>query len=467
MRVLVVGGGAREHAIVRALSKAFAEVVAVSSNANPGIDALAQATLRADPTDGAAVTRFAQSQKVDYAVIGPEAPLAAGVSDALRAVQIPVVGPSKAAAQIESSKAFTRELLARYQVEHVPKFAIARNPAEVDTGIASLGGPFVVKPPGLTAGKGVWVQGLDFSATQQGADYAKGLTAGGASVILEEKLEGEEFSLMAFVTDSGIYPMPVVQDYKRAQEGDKGGNTGGMGSYSQRDHLLPFLSRENYDTALGVLQQTVQALQKEGLPYRGILYGGFMHTARGPLLLEFNARFGDPEGINVLTLYEEGDFAQLLYGVATGKVDPNLVRFRLRATVVKYVVPPGYGGSARAGGVVSLDEPKIESDGVHVFYGSVDAVGSSQVRFTTSRGIALVGEASAIHEAGTRVEEALKSVKGDFYVRHDIGSKEDLARRTEHMRKIFAPAAKPSPLPLSVLPPDAPPSSAGTAEQLI
>jgi phosphoribosylamine---glycine ligase len=289
----------------------------------------------------------------------------------------------------------------------------------------------------------------------------------GGSVLLEEKLEGEEFSQMAFVTDSGVYPMPAVQDFKRAKEGNLGGNTGGMGSYSQRDHLLPFLSAQARDQALAIVERTVAALRAEGLPYRGILYGGFMLTARGPLLLEFNARFGDPEGINVLSLYEEGDFASLLLGVANGRVDPNLVRFRLRATVVKYLVPPGYGERPQAGGVLEVDAPAIEAAGLRVFYGSVDEVGPGRVRLSNSRGIALAAEASAIHEAGTRVEAALKFVKGAYYVRHDIGTKEDLARRTEHIRQLLAPGAKASPLPLSVAPPDAPPSSSASPEEMI
>ncbi|HTS33619.1 MAG TPA: phosphoribosylamine--glycine ligase [Thermoplasmata archaeon] len=468
MRFLVVGGGAREHAIAWALAKANAEVVVASSNRNPGLQRLAAASAAVDPTNTARVVEFARAQRVEAAVIGPEAPLAAGLADALRAAEIPTVGPNQAAARIESSKRFCRELLARHGVPGQPKFLLPASVEEVDRALAEFAGaPFVVKPSGLTAGKGVWVQGSDFTEPREGASYAKSLLVQGGSVLLEEKLEGEEFSQMAFVTDSGVYPMPAVQDFKRAKEGNLGGNTGGMGSYSQRDHLLPFLSAQARDQALAIVERTVAALRAEGLPYRGILYGGFMLTARGPLLLEFNARFGDPEGINVLSLYEEGDFANLLLGVASGRVDPNLVRFRLRATVVKYLVPPGYGERPQAGGVLEVDAPAIEAAGLRVFYGSVDEVGPGRVRLSNSRGIALAAEASAIHEAGTRVEAALKFVKGAYYVRHDIGTKEDLARRTEHIRQLLAPGAKASPLPLSVAPPDAPPSSSASPEEMI
>ncbi len=470
MRVLVVGAGAREHAIGECLVAAGAEVVVAAASTNPGLSALARAYARVDPTRPDAVVAVARERSVHYAVIGPEAPLAAGVGDALRAAEVPVVGPSRAGARIESSKRFCRELLAKHGIPAAPRVLPVMNLDEVDSRIAELNRPFVVKPIGLTSGKGVWVQGSDFTSPSEGASYAKQLLAsasGRDGVLLEERIEGEEFSLMAFVTDSGVYPMPVVQDYKRAGEGDTGANTGGMGSYSQRDHLLPFLSPSMRDRAVEILTRTVEALRQEGIPYRGVLYGGFMLSPQGPILLEYNARFGDPEAINVLSLYEEGNFAELLYGVATGRVDPTLLRFRLRATVVRYLVPPGYPTAPRADGLLTLDLPAIEAAGVRVRYGAVEPAGPSTVRLSTSRGVALVGEASAVHEAASRVESALEFVKGEYVVRHDIGTHDDLVRRTEHLRRLLVPGAKASPLPLSVAAPDAPPSSAGTAEQVL
>lgn len=467
MRILVIGGGAREHAIGSVLARTGAEIVVASANANPGLERLARASARIDPTDPARVVAFARAQHVDLAVVGPEAPLAAGVADALRGAEVPTVGPDRSSARIETSKWFCRDLLSRRAVAGQPRWAAPETPDDVDREVATFPAPFVVKPSGLTAGKGVWVQGADFTDPKDGGNYAKSILLQGGRVLFEERLEGEEFSLMAFVTDSGVYPMPSVQDFKRALEGDHGGNTGGMGSYSQRDHLLPFLSAADRDAAVEILRASVRALSAESLPYRGILYGGFMLTADGPRLLEFNARFGDPEGINVLTLYEDGDFAELLLGVATGRVDPNLIRFRLRSTVVKYLVPPGYGQRPKAGGLLTLDEAAIEAAGVHVVYGSVDVAGPGAVRLGTSRGVALVGEASAIHEAGSRVESALRFVQGEYYLRHDIGTKTDLEMRWEHLRRLRAPHAKPSPLPLSVAPPDAPPSSAAPPEQRI
>jgi phosphoribosylamine---glycine ligase len=467
MRFLVVGGGAREHAIAATLHRAGAEIAIASPNANPGLERLATRSVRTEVSDAPRIVAFARAAGSEFAVIGPEAALAAGVADALRTAEIPTVGPSTAAAQIETSKRFTRELLARHGIAAQPRWTSPASVDDVDRAIAEIGSPCVVKPSGLTGGKGVWVQGADFDDPKDGAIYAKSILLQGGGVVVEEKLEGEEFSQMAFVTDSGLYPMPAVQDFKRALEGNRGGNTGGMGSYSQRDHLLPFLAAEDRDRALDVMRRTVDALRADGFPYRGVLYGGFMLTARGPVLVEYNARFGDPEGINALTLYEEGNFAELLAGVATGRVDPELVQFRLRSTVVKYLVPPGYGEQPRPGGLLFLDSEAIEAAGVHVFFGHVEAVGPGTVKLGSSRSVALVGEASAIHEAGTRVEAALQYVKGDYYVRHDIGSKEDLQRRWEHMRQLKAPGAKPSPIPLSVAPADHAPSSAGPPEQLL
>jgi phosphoribosylamine--glycine ligase len=468
MRVLVVGGGAREHALGWALDRSGAEVVVASPNVNPGLDRLARANARLDPTQAGPIVDFARRERVTLAVIGPEAPLAAGVTDALWKAEIPVMGPSKAAARIETSKSFCRELLAKHRIDAQPKFATIAHVDEVGPRVKEFGEPFVVKPAGLTGGKGVWVQGADFQTAEEGAAYARKLLASGAEgIVLEEKLEGEEFSQMAFVTDSGVYPLPAVQDFKRALEGDQGANTGGLGSYSQRDHLLPFLSSSLRERAIEVVKKTADALREDGSPFRGVLYGGFMMTAGGPKLLEFNARFGDPEALNVLTLYEEGDFDELLLGVATGRVDTTLLTYRLRATVVKYIVPPGYGAAPKTGGVVTLDEPSILDAGARVFFGAVEAAGAGQVTLSASRGVALVGEASAIHEASRRVDDALAFVKGEYYVRRDIGTKADLARRVEHARRLLVPGAKPSPLPLSVAPPDAAPSSAGTAEQVL
>ncbi|MCI4337988.1 MAG: phosphoribosylamine--glycine ligase [Thermoplasmata archaeon] len=471
MRILLVGGGAREHALGEAIHSAPAELVVVSPTENPGLAVIAEHAYRAPLTDAAAILKVAQTRAVDLAVLGPEAPIAAGVADVLRGGGIPVVGPSRAAARIESSKRFCRELLARHSIDASPRWRGATTLDELGRAIAEVGSPFVVKPVSLTSGKGVLVQGSDFATAEEGARLARRMLSaeGGerGGLLVEEKLEGEEFSLMAFVSDGTLYPMPLVQDYKRALEGGQGPNTGGMGSYSQRDHLLPFLSELQYEAALATMRAVVKAMVADDLDYRGVLYGGFMLTASGPKLLEFNARFGDPESLNALTLLERGNFATLLSDIAHGRRLGSPPSFRLRASVVKYAVPVGYGGSPQVGALVGYDPVAIERAGVRLYFGAVEAAGPDRVRFSSSRGLALVGEASAIWEAGTRVEEALKALTGPFYARHDIASREDLTARVEHMRQLLSPGAKASPLPLSVAAPTAPAASHAKVGQLI
>lgn len=438
-KVLIVGAGGREHALGAALARSEAQVFVAAPTPHPGLKRLSRGykTLRVE--DGAGLAAWARQIGAGLAVLGPDAAVASGVADSLRAAGVPAVGPGASAARIESSKAFARDLMARHSIPGLPKFRSVRSAEEIAPALAVTGEPFVVKPSWLTAGKGVWVQGVDFATREEGTAYAKRLFAEGRGepVVLEERLEGEEFSLMAFVDGKTVHPMPVVQDYKRALEGDKGGNTGGMGSYSLRDGRLPFLSEADLTEAVDILQRTVSAMREEGLEYRGILYGGFMATRQGVHVIEFNARFGDPEALNVLTVFDGTDFSELLAGVAGGHVDPVHVRFRKRATVVKYLVPPGYGSSPKPGGILTLSPDLYLEEGVTLYYGSVTpGPKENQVVMGTSRGLALVGEGSALKDAYARVEEAVKHVQGTFEMRHDIANAVDVARRTDHVRTL-------------------------------
>ena len=273
---------------------------------------------------------------------------------------------------------------------------------------------------------------------------------------------------MAFVTDSGVYPMPAVQDFKRALEGDHGGNTGGMGAYSQRDHLLPFLSAADRDRALDVIEKAVAGAAGRGsiLP-RDPLRRVHAHRRRAAAA-RVQRPVRRPRGDERPHPLRGGELrrAPLRGGDRPRRPEPGPVP----PTGDRREVPRAPGlrepRSSRAGSI-SLDEDAIGADGVQVFYGGVEAAGPGTVRLGSSRGIALAGEASAIFEAGVRVEAALRHVRGEYYVRHDIGTKEDLARRTEHMRQLLVPGAKASPLPLSVAAADAPPSSSAPAWQLV
>ncbi|MCL4324835.1 MAG: phosphoribosylamine--glycine ligase [Candidatus Thermoplasmatota archaeon] len=442
MKVLLVGSGGREHAIGEALRRSEAEVFVAAPTVNPGLHRLAREYRTLPVDDGEAITQWAKACRVSLAVLGPDASVAAGVADNLRAAGIPTVGPGKDGARMESSKAFAREFLDRHGIRETPQFQIVKSPGEIEGALSSFAETgFVLKPSWLTAGKGVLVGGVDFQTPTEGRQLASQMLAEGkgAPLVVEEKLDGEEFSLMAFVDGKHVYPMPLVKDYKRALDGDLGGNTGGMGSFSTRDHLLPYVSSADRDTSVALLERTVTALQKEGIDYRGILYAGFMMTRRGPLILEFNARFGDPEALNVLTLYNGTDFAPLLLSLAEGNLNRTFLDFRLRASVVKYLVPPGYGSHPTSGGILEIDEAALARNAISLYYGSVTpGPHPGSVVLGTSRAIALVAEASALREALVRVEDGIRCVKGTFDLRHDIATAIDLKKRTSHMDTVRA-----------------------------
>lgn len=437
MRVLAVGGGAREHAIVRALARSGAEVFVCMKNSNPGIARLAKEVALVDETDVQKVVDFARAKSVELAIVGPEAPLEAGLVDGLEAAEIPTAGPTKGAARIETSKSFMRNLMKKHGVRGSVKFAKADTVRDVLTALDSFGTDIVVKPVGLTGGKGVKVFGEHLMTRQDIITYADEIISkriGGASIVIEEKLVGEEFTVQAFCDGKRVVPMPAVQDHKRAYEGDQGPNTGGMGSYSQEDGLLPFLSRHDYDEAVSIMTDTVRALEKEEADYRGPLYGQFMLTKDGPKVIEFNARFGDPEAMNVLSLLES-DFGAICEGIAAGDLSKKEVRFASKASVCKYVVPQGYGSTPLSGEEIRVDEKAIEAAGAILYYANVNEK-DGRVFTTTSRSVGVVGLAGNIEEAERIAEDGVQHVTGKVFVRHDIGRKDFLDRKVARMNEI-------------------------------
>lgn len=437
MKVLAVGGGGREHAAVEALFRSGSEIYSVMKNANPGIISRSKDHLLCDEKDIDRVCAYAKEKGVELAFIGPEAPLEAGIVDALESIGIKCAAPTRAAARIETSKTFMRELVQKHGIGGNLGFAHFDNADDAEAYLKTVDHEIVVKPVGLTGGKGVKVQGEHLHSFEDTMEYIHEIfdnNIGGAGVILEEKAVGEEFTQMVFVDGKHIVPLPLVQDHKRAYEGDVGPNTGGMGSYTDADHLLPFIDASERKDAMDILQQIVDAMAEEGCPYRGTMYGQFMLTVNGPKIIEINARFGDPEAMNVLSVLESS-FEDICLKMATGSLDGN-VEFAKKATVCKYVVPRGYGTKSEAGHEISVDEDGVRSAGAVVYYANVDMKDGKLVT-GTSRSLGIVGVAGTLEEAEANCEAALKFVKCDaMAVRHDIGTRALVQRRVDHMKEL-------------------------------
>lgn len=427
MHCLVVGGGGREHALARALSCNPETVLfAAMSGKNPGITALCQDYILTDETDCEQIVSFAKKHEIDYAVIGPEAPLQAGVVDALLEQDIGCLGPTVAAARIETDKAFCRRLMKEYQVDGLPDYRIFDDPADAAGFISSHEEDLVIKPAGLTGGKGVRVMGehLDQEAA---IAYVHELQGG---IVIEERLIGEEFTLMCFVDGRSLIPMPVVQDHKRAYVGDLGPNTGGMGSYSLENHTLPFVRETDYADALRIMHDVVSALDSVGAVFKGVLYGQFMNTARGPKVIEFNARFGDPEAMNVLSILSS-DFSEIAIRIAEGTLRRQDVVFEKKATVCKYIVPAGYPDSPQAGDRITLPD----THDALLYYANVEERdGALYTR--SSRALAFVGIGDSLADAEQSAETAASTVQGNVRYRQDIGTESLLSRRIAHMKEL-------------------------------
>lgn len=421
--ILLIGGGGREHAIARAIESAdSAELYACASNRNPGISELAASYSVIDETDPSGIVSYAQDISATLAIIGPEAALQAGVADALDAAGIYTFGPRQDEARIETDKAFQRQFMAEHDIPGCPEFATFTDTAAAVDYIRTVDGDVAIKPRGLTGGKGVRVTG-DQISTAEAVEFVQ--TSEYNDFVIEERLIGEEFTIQALIANGSIRVTPAVQDHKRAYEGDEGPNTGGMGSYSDTTFPLPFMTQEDYDEAVSIIEAVVDAMPA----YKGILYGQFMLTVDGPKVIEFNARFGDPEAMNTLPVLET-DFVSILQAARDGQPLPEL-QFSPKATVCKYAVPEGYPTDPQAGAKVTINETTV-GDAI-LFYASVDARDDG-IFTTTSRSFAVVGRGETISEAEGITSEALrKADENGLHIRHDIGTSELIQRRINHM----------------------------------
>ena len=433
-KILVIGSGAREHAIVRALDRSHQEkeIFCLASNMNPGIAELCDELLIGNFNDPDFVVNYTNEIEATLAIIGPENPLENGVADALWRVKVKVVGPKKNLAKLETSKAFTRDLLREYNIPGGPQYQTFNSLVGVTEFLNVLGENYVVKYDGLAGGKGVKVSGEHLHSHDEALAYCQELTDKDGEFVIEEKFIGEEFSLMSFCDGNTLKHMPAVQDHKRAYEGDAGPNTGGMGTYSDANHGLPFLSDDDILEAYEINVQTAKAVkEKFGEGYKGILYGGFMATANGVKLIEYNARFGDPEALNVLSLLDS-DFIAICNGIAGGTLENVDVKFQNKATVCKYAVPEGYPDSPVKDEQINVS--KIENpDGL--FYASVDIQNGKLVE-AGSRTVAVVGIADSISNAEKIAEKEVSSITGPLFHRADIGTDTVIQKRINHMKSI-------------------------------
>ena len=363
MNVLVLGSGGREHALAWAIAKSPRLDSLFVAPGNGGTATIAK-NVPLDMNDADAVIGFARSENIDLVVVGPEAPLVAGVADAIRAAGIAVFGPGAQGARLEGSKSFSKEFMLAHGLP-TARYKKCTSQDEAMDYLHEVGAPIVVKADGLAAGKGVVVAEDMEEAEEAVRDcFAGDFGEAGSVVVIEEMLEGPECSMLAFLSEGKALAMPCAQDHKRAFDGDLGPNTGGMGVYSPVPCVTPELEAAMQE----IMQNAAAATAKEfDDAYTGVLYGGFMLTAEGPKLLEFNARFGDPE-TQVIMPRLESDALEAFYMVATGKLDALDLRWTDQVAVCVVLASDGYPGSYEKGKVILGIEEAEELDGVTVFH---------------------------------------------------------------------------------------------------
>ncbi|MFX1484868.1 MAG: phosphoribosylamine--glycine ligase [Promethearchaeota archaeon] len=408
----MVGSGAREHAIASSLKASGVDIHAHMERKNPGIAKLAQKVSIGPLSDA---LRLSDLIGIDYGFIGPEAALAAGFTDFLMNQGIPCVGPTKAAAMIETSKSFARRLLQNTYPDANPRFVIARSLDEYREFVKKVGlENIVVKPDGLTGGKGVKIFGEHLHSQEDVEKYVSSELWNKGVVVLEEKLLGHEFTVQAFVDGNRLETMPLVRDYKRAFDQDKGPNTGSMGSYSREDHNLDYVTDEDLINAKLIMQTTVEQIKKNTKSeYKGVLYGQFIKTESGIKVIEYNARFGDPEAMNVLSILRK-PMDEICWNIIDGNL--GSVEFEKKATVCVYVVPEGYPGPD-----VVTDSPIDMSvaSSANIYFASVYEQ-DGQVLTTGSRAIGVLGKGDTVAQAREIAYINSARIKGKVRYRTDI-----------------------------------------------
>ncbi|MDF8333032.1 phosphoribosylamine--glycine ligase [Novosphingobium cyanobacteriorum] len=420
MNILLIGSGGREHALAWKLAQSPRTGKLYAAPGNPGIARQAEC-VTLDVTDHAAVVAFCEGRQIGLVVIGPEAPLVDGLADSLRAAAFAVFGPSRLAAQLEGSKGFTKDLCARADIP-TAGYVRTKSLDEAMAALEQFGAPVVIKADGLAAGKGVVVAMTMDEARAAVADMFDGAFGGaGAEVVVEEFLEGEEASFFALTDGSTIVPIGSAQDHKRVGDGDTGPNTGGMGAYSPARVLTPELEAE---TIARIIAPTVKTMADEGMPYSGVLYAGLMLTAQGPKLIEYNARFGDPE-CQVLMMRLESDLVELLLACAEnrlGAITPPQFSPDPALTVV--MAAAGYPGTPDKGGRID-GIPTAEAGGAKVFHAGTALGTDGVLRANGGRVLNVTARGATVLAARDATYAAVDAITAPtLFCRRDIGAKE-------------------------------------------
>ncbi|MEK6606356.1 MAG: phosphoribosylamine--glycine ligase [Myxococcota bacterium] len=418
MRVLVIGGGGREHALCWKLAQSARVDALLAAPGNAGIAQVAECVEA--PGNPAELARFAADRRIDLTVVGPEAPLCAGVADAFAERGLALFGPSRVAAEIEGSKAFAKDFLARHRIP-TAAFGVFDDAAAAERFAEQRGGDVVVKADGLAAGKGVFVcHDVDEAREAVRDMLVRGaLGEAGRRVVVEERLDGEEASLMALCDGEHAVALDAAQDHKRALDGDRGPNTGGMGAYSPTPALPPDLARHAMET---VIFPTLRGLSEEGRTFRGLLYAGLMIVRGEPIVLEFNCRFGDPETQAVVPRIDE-DLAPLLEACARGRLARRAIAFRPGSAVTVVLAAAGYPGAyAKGAPIDGLDFAAAEPDAV-VFHAGTRREGDRVVT-AGGRVLGVTGLGADVEAARERAYAAVAAIHFDgMHYRRDIAAR--------------------------------------------
>lgn len=417
MNVLLLGSGGREHALAWKLAQSPSLAKLYAAPGNPGIAEEAE-VVALDVTDHGAVIAFCADKAIDLVVVGPEAPLVDGLSDSLRAAGVPVFGPSQAAAQLEGSKGFTKDLCQR---AGIPTAGYVRTASleEARAALARFSAPYVLKADGLAAGKGVVIAATLEEAEETLADmFGGGFGGAGAQVVIEEFMEGEEASFFALTDGTAIVPFGSAQDHKRVGDGDVGPNTGGMGAYSP----APVLTSELQARVMAeIIEPTVRTMRAEGNPYQGVLFAGLMLTSEGPKLIEYNARFGDPE-CQVLMMRLESDLVALMLACATGTLEGTQVALSDETALTVVMAAKGYPGTPEKGGAIDLSG--VEPGAAKVFHAGT-ALKDGALVANGGRVLAVTAMGASVTEAQAKAYAAVDAIRfPSGFCRRDIGWRE-------------------------------------------